>query len=341
MIVKPVDSDRYIDRLPDKIIAVLIYGPDQGLVNERAERLMRTVVSDIRDPFRVSEIDCANLLDDKARLAAEAAALSFSGGRRVVRVRSAGNAITSLFESLLEQPAGEALIVVEASDLARSSSLRLLFEQADNAAAVACYPDSADMVAQLLERALREHSVKITPDAVTEAVPLLGGDRGTIRQQLEKLLLYANDVGRVDVSDIRAVIGDESEARIDEACDAAGEGDPKSLDRALERLWSAGTSPVAVLRLAIGHFHRVWQVAAAMTGGESFDVAARRLRPPVHFARMASLRTQLRSWTGDKLSEALDRLVDAEVLCKSTAVPAEAACGQVLFQIAALARLPG
>src|SRR2546430_1606865 len=124
MIVKPAEGERFFERLPDKVIAVLIYGPDQGLVIERSERLIRTVVPDIRDPFRVSEIDGASLIEDQARLSAETATLSLAGGQRVVRIRSAGNGLASTFAQFLERPAGDALLVVEAGDLSRSSNLR-------------------------------------------------------------------------------------------------------------------------------------------------------------------------------------------------------------------------
>jgi DNA polymerase-3 subunit delta len=340
VIVKSAESDRFLDRLPEKITAVLLFGPDQGLVTERAERLMRTLVEDIRDAFRVSEIDGARLLEDKALLSAEAAALSFSGGRRVVRVRAAGNAVAPIFESFFDASAGEALIVVEAGDFARSSNLRQLFEKAPNAAAVACYLDSPDTIAEILESTLREQRIRISPDAMLEAVALLGSDRGTTRRQIEKLVLYADKTRPLEVSDVRAVIGDESEARIEEVCDAAGEGKPGLLDRALERLWAAGMSPVAVLRVAIGHFHRLGILRTAMSGGESAEGALRRLKPAVHFARTASFRNQLRNWDMDKLGEALDVLLGAEALCKSTAMPAEAACGHALLNIAAMARLP-
>jgi DNA polymerase III subunit delta len=341
VIVKTAESDRFLDRLPAKVAAILVYGPDQGLVTERAERAMRIVVADLHDPFRVSEIDGIRLVEDKSLLSAEAAALSFSGGRKVVRVRAAGNALAAVFESFLDTPTGDALIVVEGGDLARSSALRQVFEQAPNAAAVACYLDSPDAVAEILESTLREHGIRISPDAVVEAVPLLGSDRGTTRRQIEKLLLYADGTAPLEVWDIRAVIGDQSEARIEEVCDAAGEGKPAHLDRALERLWAAGVSPVTVLRLGIGHFQRLGVLTAAMAGGESAEAALRRLKPPVHFARTASFRNQLRNWDAAKLGEALDMLLETETLCKSTAVPAEAVCGHALFNIAAMARLPG
>src|SRR5215469_16817826 len=99
MIVKSSDAERYVSRPPPGIVAVLVFGPDQGLVRERAERLVKSVVPDLADPFRISDLDEATLNGDPARLADEAAALSMMGGRRAVRVRGAGNALGKIFEA--------------------------------------------------------------------------------------------------------------------------------------------------------------------------------------------------------------------------------------------------
>ena len=68
------------------------------------------------------------------------------------------------------------------------------------------------------------------------------------------------------------------------------------------------------------------------------DAAIKRLRPPVHFMRIASLKAQAQRWEDDRLGDALDLLLEAEALAKTTAVPAEAACGRALFSVAAMAR---
>ena len=40
---------------PDRAVrAVLLYGPDAGLICERADTLARTVCPDLKDPFRIS-----------------------------------------------------------------------------------------------------------------------------------------------------------------------------------------------------------------------------------------------------------------------------------------------
>ena len=142
MEIKSHLADRFVASPPPSLVAALVYGPDQGMVRERAGRLAKSVVPDLNDPFRVAELDCATLDSDPARLWDEAAALSMIGGRRVVRVQAAGNGLAKDFERFLSDPKGDALIVVEAGELTKSAALRRVFEEADNAAAIACYPDN-------------------------------------------------------------------------------------------------------------------------------------------------------------------------------------------------------
>src|SRR4051812_42476857 len=143
MIVKSHEADRFVTRPPSGLVAALVFGPDQGLVRERAETLAKTVVPDLNDPFRVAEFDEDVLASDPARLWDEAAAISMLGGRRVIRIRGAGNSVAKHFEKFLDQAPGDALVVVEGGDLAKTAALRRVFEEDDKAAAIACYGDSA------------------------------------------------------------------------------------------------------------------------------------------------------------------------------------------------------
>ena len=107
---------------------MLVYGPDSGLIRERADSLARQIVDDLDDPFRVSELDPAMLKDDPARLADEAAALSMTGGRRVVRLRPTSDQQADVIASFLADPMGDALIIVEAGELQARSKLRKAIE---------------------------------------------------------------------------------------------------------------------------------------------------------------------------------------------------------------------
>lgn len=340
MIVKTQEADRFAANPPKTLRVALVFGPDAGLVQERAEKLLKSVVPDLTDPFNVADLSESVLLSDPARLADEAAAISMMGGRRVVRVRGAGNNLTDLFEQFLgdEDRAGDALVVVEAGDLSKGTGLRKLFEGDDKAAAIACYADTARNLEDVVRDAMRGAGLSIAPDALADAVSRLGSDRGVTRRELEKLALYAQGQKSVSLEDVRAVMGDEAEARAEEASDAAGNGDFARLDLALERLWTADASVAQILRGAMGHFQRLASVRESVNRGESLDTVIRRQRPPIHFLREQSFKAQVNRWSDERLADALDMLLEAEALSRTTAVPAEAVCGRTLMNIAALAK---
>ena len=112
----------FIARPDPKIRAVLVYGPDAGLVRDRADTLARSVVADLADPFRVAELGAKAVAGDPARLADEMAALSLTGGRRLIRLREADESTAAAFAALFAgAPAGDSLVVAEAGDLGARS----------------------------------------------------------------------------------------------------------------------------------------------------------------------------------------------------------------------------
>jgi len=338
MIVKSQEADRFTANPPKGLRAALVFGPDAGLVQERAEKLLKSVVADLGDAFNVADLDESILLSDPARLPDEAAAISMMGGRRVVRVRNAGNNLSGLFEDFLEDPKGDALVVVEAGDLAKGTGLRKIFESDDHAAAIACYADTARNLEDVVRDTLRASGLSIAPDALSDAVSRLGSDRGVTRRELEKLALYARGQKSVNLADVQAVMGDEAEARAEEVSDAAGNGDFARLDLALERLWIADISVAQVLRSAMGHFQRLALVRENVSRGEPIESAVRKLRPPIHFLREQSFKSQAGRWNETRLADALDMLLEAEALSRTTGVPAQAVCGRTLMNIAAMAK---
>ncbi|MBP2229875.1 DNA polymerase-3 subunit delta [Azospirillum agricola] len=326
-------------RKPDpKIRAVLLYGPDSGLVRDRAQTLGKTVVDDLADPFRVAEFLGRAVADDPARLADEAAALSFTGGRRLIRVRDAEDNATAAFAAFLDAPPpGDSLILVESGDLSARSKLRLLFEGEDAAAAIPCYVEEEASLGRVIADILHGHGLTADPDALTFLAANLVGDRMVARNEAEKLALYMGGTRRVTLEDAQACIGDSAALSMDEPVWAAAEGDFVTLDRSLARLFAEGTSPVPILRGAQRHFQRLQLLCAQIAAGKSAEAAVESIRPPVFFKLKSRLIGQTRRWSPNAVRQALERLVDAEADCKRTNMPDQTICARVLFQLASLA----
>ncbi len=326
------------------IVGVLIYGPDQGLVVERAEILAKAVVDDPSDPFRTAEITGAALKQDPARLADEAGAISFApsggggGSKRLVRLRQATDAIAPIINDYFATAAADALIVVEAGILGSRSKLRRLFERAKNAAALACYEDDEQTLGQVISETLDRHGLNVSPDARAFLAGQLGSNRGVTRAELEKLALYMGRPGRVELADAMAIVGDSASASINAVVFAAASGDAPALDKALGRAFGEGAQPVTVLRAAARHIMRLHRAAGLVATGMSQAEAVKALRPPVIFLHHKMFLAQLRQWGSSEISRALDILLDAELDCKTTGMPAGEISGRALLRIGQAAR---
>nr|WP_211114008.1 DNA polymerase III subunit delta [Azospirillum picis] len=326
-------------RSPDPTVrAVLLYGPDSGLVRDRAVQLGKTVVPDLSDPFRVAEFLGRAIADDPARLVDEAAALSFTGGRRLIRVRDAEDNAAGAFAAFLDGlPPGDSLVVAESGDLGARSKLRLLFEGAAGAVAIPCYVEEEASLGRVIADILHGHGLAADPDALSFLAANLVGDRMVARGEVEKLALYMGQEKRVRLEDAEACIGDSAALSMDEPVWAAAEGDFATLDRSLARLFAEGTSPVPILRGAQRHFQRLQLLCVQVAAGKTAEAAVESLRPPVFFKLKTRLVKQARRWSPGQVRQALERLVDAEADCKRTNMPDETLCARVLFQLASIA----
>lgn len=331
-------ADSFVAAPPADIRAVLLYGPDMGLIQERAAALVKAVIDDPKDPFRIADLPAATLRADPALLADETAAMTLTGGRRLVRIRDAADTIAGIVSDFLAAPAtGGALVVAEASNLGPRSKLRKTFESAKDAAAVACYADEGRSLEAVIRDTLGRNGLTVSPDAMTYLRTNLGSDRLVSRSELEKLSLYMGvDGGEVTLADAALSVGDSAMMTLDDIAFAAANGDTGKLPELLDRAHQEGTAAVALIRVVSRHFQRLHLVCALVETGTAIDTAMKTLRPPVFFKQAAAFQAQVRRWSSARLSIALDALGDAEKASKTTGMPAEVITHQTLLRLAVM-----
>jgi DNA polymerase-3 subunit delta len=335
----PAQLAGFLKHPPESVAAVLLYGPDEGLVRERGEAITRAILGGTGDdPFRLALLTGDTIRSDPARLSDEAGALSLMGGRRVVRVREAGDAVSKTLQYVLDQNKGGGLIVIEAGDLAKSSSLRKLAEAAPNAAAIGCYADSPREIAQLIRDTLAAERISIAEDAVEYLTSHLGEDRGITRQELDKLAIFAGPGGKIDLAAAIASVGDSSALDLDEVIYDALDGHAASVEAKLSRLFLEGQTAVGVLRAAQRHAQRLHLAAARIAAGEGADAVARSVRPPIFYKLVDRFTRQVMAWPPERTQRLLKLLLQAEMECKTTGFPEETICRHLLTLVG---RLPG
>jgi DNA polymerase-3 subunit delta len=320
-----------------RVRAVLLHGPDAGLVRERGQQLAQAAAGSLDDPFRFAELT----RPDPGTLALEASALSFSGGRRVLRIRDATDSLATTLGLACRDRNGS-LIILEGGELLPRSKLRGWAEKEPLAASIACYAEEGAALKTTLRGLFEAEHVAVTPDALDWLVQHAGSDRGIVRSEVEKLALFAGADGRIDVETAQRVAGDQADLSLDDALFASTRGATAEADRAEAIALSEGASAVGLIRAAHGHLDRLARVAAARDAGAPASDAIKALRPPVFFRRERAMLEAAEIWRSSAIASQQLALREAEMQCKRTGLPAEAIAHAAVLAIARrAARLKG
>ena len=251
---KAHEVEAWLARPDPNMAIVLIYGPDRGLVAERARLFVSKSGIAPDDAFSLVRLDASDIERDPGRLIDEAGTVSMFSARRLIWVRDAGahKGFADAVKALASTPLADATVLIEAGDLKKGAALRTAVEAAKTAIALPCYADDGRSIDAVIDDAMQKAGVSIGLEARQALKRNLGGDRLASRSEIEKLLLYARGSSTISLDDVLAATGDASSTTADAVVDAAILGKIGELDAAFSRFVSSGNQlfPLAEHRAA-------------------------------------------------------------------------------------------
>lgn len=287
----------------EKINAVLIYGPDAGLVDELCEKAI--------DKLNVEKdnllaVDADELREKQDAVFSESHSPSMFGGNKIVLISDAGDSDTDILSDLVNSSGLCATIIVTAGDL-RVGSLRKLFEEGDKIAAIACYTDDAKTLEPLIRKELSAQAgiVQITPDAMSYMLSHFGENRGITRGFLQKIAIYVSDKHVVELEDVQKCLPDTSASSADEYMYSLTSGHIDQTMIALDRLIYVGADANMLIRMLYNHFTRL---LTAVVDGQV---------PKLFWKVQEKFNMAMKIWPEAEIVKVLSRLNDIEKLCRT------------------------
>lgn len=306
---KAHEVEAWLRRPAESVAIVLFYGPDRGLVSERAKAFADKTGLPLDDPFSVVRLEGGEIDGNPGRLLDEARTVPMFSARRLLWVRNASGqkGFADEVKALCAEPPRDAVVVIEAGDLKKSAALRTAVEASPGAMALPCYGDEDRDIDAVIDDELGRSGIGIALEARQALRRNLGGDRLASRGEIAKLALYAHGKGEIELDDVLALTGDVSGVSVDDAVDAMLDGRIDDFDLAFTRHSLGGSQAFLVLAAAIRQMQALQLMRAGMAGRNAAAVVAS-ARPPVFFARRKLVERLLERWSAEALQRGLARL---------------------------------
>lgn len=312
--IKSHEFDSFLQRSVRDNRLFLIYGPDRGLVSERAGQIAAKTGVSLDDPFSLIKLDGSDLQQSAGRLLDEVNTIGLFGGEKLVWLRASGTEKTLIdsFTVLSQEPPQASTVIIEAGDLKKGTGLRKLAEAARSVIAVACYSDDARAVNALIDQELGQENLRISPAARARLNEALGGDRIASRNEIRKLALYCRGMGLIGEEHVMEIVGDASAVSVDDAIDAVLKGDADGLQHAIRKITASKTAVFLVLQACLKQFQLMDLMRAEMDDKrqQPAQVMAT-LGRHLHFRRKPLIESALKIWTLAAIRRELGRLQTA------------------------------
>jgi DNA polymerase-3 subunit delta len=345
---KRPDVERFLREPAPDIRAVVIYGKDRGVVRDRANALAKRVVARPDDPFDTAMLTDGDLDADPAKLEDELSAMSLMGGRRLVRLRLAGEkagpdkqAAEALTRHVEGQLNPDAFFLVEAGALGRDSQLRKVGEKANGCAVIPCYEDEAGDLARLTRDTLANDKVGLNSEALDLFVSRLPKERGVARAEIERLALYLgpNSGVTATAADLTDFLGVEPEASLSDAAADAFGGKAGPAQQALRRAAAEGEGGPAAVRAMSYYLGRLRRVLTLHKNGVDLQAAAK--ASGVFWKQEREFLRQARAWNLEAILEIQGEVLNADRACKTSGSPDQLISERLALMIAGRARRLG
>ncbi|WP_208249407.1 DNA polymerase III subunit delta [Rhizobium sp. T1470] len=309
--IKSHEFEGFLERSARNYRLFVVYGPDRGLVSERASLLAAKTGVSLDDPFSLIKLDIADLQRDQGRLLDEAGAIGLFGGDKLIWIRGASNEkyLVDSLQALSASMPEATFIVIEAGDLKKGSLLRKGAETARNIVAIPCYADDTRALNSLIDNELSSAGLGITPTARQALLELIGGDRIASRNELRKLALYCRGKSTIEEHHVTDIIGDASAISVDDAVDAILSGNPGSFLHAMHKIISSKTAVFLVIQACLKQFQLLEAMKTEMEekrlpAAQVMQTLGRHL----HFRRKPIIEQALRTWSAEAAAREANRL---------------------------------
>lgn len=334
--IKSHEFDAFLNQRQRHYRIFVIFGPDRGLVSERAAAIAAKTGVALDDPFSVIKLDAGDLGQGGGRLLDEVNAIGLFGGERLIWLRGAGNdrGLIDVLPLIAEQTLTDTTLIVEAGDLKKGVGLRKISDGHKAIASIACYADDRRSLNALIDQELGQEQMRITPDARQLLLDSLGGDRRASRNELQKLALYARGAETIDAHHVTEIIGDASATSVDDAIDAIFSGDRQRFIQEAAKVLSSKTPVFLLLQACL----RQLQLLDLLRN----EMEERKLQPQqvmqthgrhIHFRRKPIVEAALKTWTPAAIAREMRRVSAAILQSRQRAALEESIALQLLLSI--------
>ena len=289
----------------------LVYGENEGLKKEIIEDIKKNLNGNIEN------YDEAQILVDKELFYEKVFNQSLFEKEKIVIVNRCSEKIYELIVSILERNISDTKIILNANVLEKKSKLRSLFEKDKKLIVVPTYKDTSLGLLEIAKKFFYNYKISISQEAINLLVSRCNGDRGHLKSELNKVLIYMHGKKNINLEEIYRLTNLSENFSINELVDNSLSKNYQKISEIINESNYKLEDGMIILRTFLQKAKRLLNIYEKQDNNINFDSLINNYKPPIFWKDKPVIKKQLENWSKSKIKDLINNINKTETYLKT------------------------
>ena len=307
MIIKAFEINK---KKIDKENFFLIYGENEGLKKEIIQSLKKNLNG------KIDKYEEAQILVDKELFYEKIFNQSLFDKEKIIIVNRCSEKIYEVVEDILGKNISDTKIILNAGILEKKSKLRNLFEKNKELVVVPTYKDTSQGLLDIARKFFYNYKISISQEAINLLVSRCNGDRGHLKSELDKILIFIHDKKNIKLEEIYKLTNMSENFSINELVDTTLS---KNLQKTAEIINESNykfEDGILILRTFLQKAKRLLNLYEKQDEDISLDNLIDNYKPQIFWKDKPIIKKQLENWSKSRIEDLIININKTESFFK-------------------------
>ncbi len=288
----------------------LVYGENEGLKYEIIQNLKKNLEGSI------DNYDETQILVDKELFYKKIFNQSFFEKEKIIIINRCSEKIYEIIENILERNISDTKIIFNAGILEKKSKLRNLFEKNKNLIIVPTYKDTSLSLLEIARKFFYNYKISISQEAINLLVNRCNGDRGHLKSELDKILIFIQDKKNINLEEIYRLTNLSENFSINELVDTTLSKNSQKTSEIINESNYKSEDGILILRTFLQKAKRLLNLYEKQSENLSIDSLIDNYKPPIFWKDKPIVKKQLENWSKLKIENLINNINNTESFLK-------------------------
>ena len=314
MIIKSYEIQKNISKF-FKYNLILLYGENDGLKKDIKD-LIRTNINKQDPKTEYISLYENEVIDNKDNLYNSIFSGSLFGDKKIIIINGGTDKTVQITEDIIDKCPENIFIIILSSILEKKSKLRNFFEKNLKTLCIPCYLDEDRDLKIIAINEFKKENIKLSNESISLLIEKSNKDRLNLRNEIEKIKLFAAEKKNLELDEIKAIINFSGEHKSDILINECLCGNISQFRKILSDIYMNTVNQIFLLRILSNKIQRLLSMKELEKNYSDLENLINSSKPPVFWKEKPIMKKQLTIWDSKELKKTINEINNTELLCK-------------------------